>query len=80
MLLLQAVRALVLALPVELSEESVLCFEQGVTLFMIVFAYAMHIQIMNLKDQRSFQIFGFFQLCLALTFGLTMNILTYYGL
>ncbi len=47
---------------------------------MIAFTFSMHIQIMDARYADKLMIFSSFQLCLALTFGLTMNILTYYGL
>jgi hypothetical protein len=82
MLLLQAIRALVFALPANLSQESVLCFEQGITLFMIFYAWAMHMQIFYSKLERTTAIYIFngVQMCLLFFFGITMNILTYYGL
>ena len=82
-LLLQTIRALLVALPGgdTLTQESVLCFEQGITLLISIVALLMHIHIFAEDNRRIMEIsFSFFQIpCVAIC-GLTMNILTYYGL
>jgi hypothetical protein len=83
MLFLQALRGLVLALPAELSYQSVLCFEQGISLFMVFFTYAMNLQIIDSIKYRAGRRQKFLFVTLTLIFsillGVTMNILTYYG-
>ena len=83
-LLLQTMRALLVAIqsPVSLSQESVLCYEQGITLLMSIIAMSMHNSIFEKGGYNNMLIYfiSLFQGGCIVICGLTMNILTYYGL
>lgn len=71
-----------MALPTGLGEESVLCFEQSVTILMIVFYLFKNMIIygLNTKSMMGMTYLILVLIFLVFIFGLIMNILTYFGL
>jgi hypothetical protein len=76
--LVQAINWLVKALPLELSQGSMLAFQQGITFIMTIFILSLAINIYDKSYGDAMRDFSSLNLCCLLVMGLVQNILSYY--